>query len=145
VLTVKLNEAGIKRLLSSPDGAVYADIRKRGNRVLQRARVLAPVDQGQLRASLAQEMLVRNGAPIARIGTNVKYAIFVHEGTGVYGPRRTPITPVRKRLLSWPIKNNTGQGRRRYRGGATQRYAFAKQVQGVRPRPFLRKALDAAK
>jgi phage gpG-like protein len=103
--------------------------------------VLAPVDQGQLRSSLTMEMDEERGLPVVRVGTNVKYAIWVHEGTGIYGPRKTPIRPVRARVLRWPVKNNTGSGRRRYRGGATENYAYAKQVKGSPGRPFLTKAL----
>jgi len=113
--------------------------------VLNRARVLCPVDQGQLRASLTMEVISRDGDPVVRVGTNVKHAIWVHEGTGIYGPRKTPITPKRARLLRWPVKNQSGSGRRRFRGGATQQYAYAKSVKGVRPRPFLRDALPAAR
>jgi len=89
-----------------------------------------------------------DGLPAAVIGTNLEYGLFVHEGTGIYGPRRAPIRPKRARWLRWPVKNNayrlTG-GNRRYQGGATARYAFAKKVKGVPPRPFLRQALRAAR
>lgn len=142
---VRLDSAALRQVLTGPAGPVVADLFRRGNRVLQKARVLTPVDQGQLRASLALEMRSEDGVPVARVGTNVKYAIWVHEGTGIYGPRKRPITPVRKKLLAWPVKNQSGQGRRRYRGGRTAQYAFAKQVAGVKPRPFLRNALDAAR
>jgi phage gpG-like protein len=145
VAKFRLNESEVRKLLSSPGGGIYGDIQRRGNRVLNKARVLCPVDQGQLRASLAMEMNVVDGNPIARIGTNVKYAIFVHEGTGIHGPRKTPIVPVRARVLRWPVKNQSGSGRRRFRGGATQQYAYSKSVKGTKGRPFLTKALLAAK
>lgn len=143
--TVRLDSAALRQVLTGPAGPVVGDLFRRANRVLNKARTLTPVDQGQLRASLAVEMLSENGTPVARVGTNVKYALWVHEGTGIYGPRKTPITPVRKKLLAWPVKNQSGAGRRRFRGGSTARYAFAKQVAGVKPRPFLRNALDAAR
>lgn len=142
-MAIRLDEGQMRQLLTSPQGPVWNELHRTGRQVLQRARVLCPVDQGQLRASLLMEMDTENGQPVARVGTNVTYALFVHEGTGIYGPRRTPIRPVRARFLRWPIKNNTGSGRRRYRGGATERYAYAKQVKGSPPRPFLRKALEA--
>jgi hypothetical protein len=145
VATVRLDSAALRQVLAGPAGPVVQDLHRRGNRVLNRARVLCPVDQGQLRASLTMEVISRDGDPVVRVGTNVKHAIWVHEGTGIYGPRKTPITPKRARLLRWPVKNQSGSGRRRFRGGATQQYAYAKSVKGVRPRPFLRDALPAAR
>jgi phage gpG-like protein len=39
-----------------------------------------PVDKGKLRASISVEM--RNeGGPVAYVGSNVEYAVYVHEGT----------------------------------------------------------------
>jgi len=129
-------------LLSSPQGAVYQTLFRTGNRVKQRAEVLAPVDQGRLRTSIKLEMDTENGVPIARVGTNVEYAIWVHEGTGIYGPRKTPIVPKNFRYLKWPVKNQSGQGRRRYKGGKTENFAYAKSVRGMKPRPFLTRALQ---
>lgn len=142
-VSFRLNPPGIKQVLSQPGNAVWTDIQRRGNRVLNAARVNAPVDEGRLRGSLKMEMRVERGEPVARVGTNVEYAIYVHEGTGVYAGRG-PIKPVRAKVLRWPIKNNSGRTRRRYRGGKTSAYAFAKQVKGVKGRPFLRNALRAA-
>lgn len=131
----------MRQLLTSPQGPVWQELHRQGRQVLQRARVLCPVDQGQLRASLLMEMDTENGVPVARVGTNVRYALYVHQGTGIYGPRKTPIRPVRARFLRWPVKNQSGVGRRRYRRGATERYAYAKQVKGSPARPFLTDAL----
>jgi hypothetical protein len=62
----------------------------------------------------------------------VKYAIWLHEGTGIYGPSGRPITPKSGKFLVWKDAD-TGQT------------IFAKKVRGIRPRPFLRNALDAAR
>lgn len=122
------------------------DLRVRANRVLNDARRRAPVDTGRLRASLAVTFSAGpSGDPVARIGSNLPYAIFVHEGTGLYGPRHAMIRPVRARFMRWPAVNNSGSGTRRYRGGATQLYIFAKETRGMPGRPFLLQALDAAK
>lgn len=133
----------IARLMGGPDGLVWRDVYRRGNRVLNAARRLCPVDEGRLRSSLAVEMRSVRGAPAARIGSNLPYAIFVHEGTGIYAGRG-PIKPVRAKVLRWAGKNNSGGGRRRYRGGATAGYVFARQSKGSPGRPFLRNALPAA-
>lgn len=142
---VVLDNIALYQLLSGPQGAVWQDIHRRGNRVLNKARVLCPVDEGRLRASLALEMRREGDEAVARVGTNLDYGLYVHEGTGVYGPKGMPITPKRAKLLRWPIKNNSGAGRRRYKGGKTARYAYAKSVKGVKPRRFLANALTEAK
>jgi hypothetical protein len=48
------------------------------------------------------------------------YAQFVHEGTGLYGPRRTQIKPKTKKALYWP--------------GAIHPVA---SVAGIKPNPFM--------
>lgn len=141
-MAFRLDETQLRSLFTSPQGPVWRELHRQGRQVLQQARILAPVDQGQLRASILMEMDEERGLPIARVGTNVKYAIYVHEGTGIYGPRRTPIVPRNKRFLRWPVKNQSGRGRRRYISGRTAQYAYAKSVKGVPARPFLRKALE---
>jgi hypothetical protein len=89
------------------------------------------------------EMRSANGSPVGRVGTNVDYALYVHEGTGVEAGRGY-IVPVRARVLRWPAKNNSGAGRRRYKAGATANYVYSKRSRGVKARPFLRDALSAA-
>jgi len=142
---VVLNSTGLNELLRSPSGAVAQDIIKRSNRVLNRAITLCPVDQGTLRQSLAKEISIEGDVVVGRVGTNVEYALFVHEGVGLYGPKKTPIVPVRAKALRWATKNNTGSGRRRYKGGATAAYTFSKRSKGFKGKPFLRNALKAAK
>lgn len=139
-----LDSSALKTLLSGPSGPVARDIMVRTNRVLNKARTLCPVDEGRLRSSLASEMRVEGDNVIGRVGTNVEYALWVHEGTGIYAGKGY-ITPKNARVLAWPVKNNTGSGRRRYKGGATAQYAFAKKVKGIPGRPFLRDALDAGR
>lgn len=146
-VTITYNSGQIRQLLTSQQGPVWRDIQMRGTKVLNKARRLAPVDQGALKKSITLEMALVNGLPTARIGSNLKYAIFVHEGTGLWG-RGQFIRPVRAAVLRWPAKNQkyrqTG-GNRRYRAGKTQAYVYSQRSAGSRPKPFLRNALDAAK
>jgi len=118
----------VQTILVSPNGAVMRDMLRRGLRVQARAKQLVRVDTGRLRSSITVQMLP--GRVI--IGTNVSYAIYVHEGTGIYGPRKRPIHPVNGRYLVWTPR------------GAT-RPVFAREVRGSPPNPFLRDALWAAR
>lgn len=130
------NQRALNALLRSTNGAVAKDLFRRGKKVEAKAkrnlsRSPKRVDTGHLRSSIHTELLTINFAPAVRVGTNVFYAIYVHDGTGVYGPRGRPIRPVNAKFLSW--KNKKGKR------------VYAKQVLGMKPNPFLRDAMDAAK
>ena len=127
---IELNGAALRSVAIQ---SAAQDLRIRANRVLNAARRAAPVDTGTLRASLHTEFsALPDGSPVARIGTNVPYAIFVHEGTGIYGPSGTPITPKNGQYL-------------RFTPRGASRPVYARSVRGVRGRPFLAQALDAAR
>jgi phage gpG-like protein len=142
-VTVLLNA---QALASITIQASNDDLKVRANRVLNAARRLVPVDEGRLRASLTvQYATTTDGKPVARIGSNLPYAIFVHEGTGLYGPRQSRIYPKNGKFMVWPMKNNSGVGTRRYSGGKTATHVFARSTKGMKGTPFLLNALDAAK
>jgi hypothetical protein len=141
-IRVVLDPVAIKNLLSNPQGAVYQDMRRRGNAVKREATRLAPKDQGTLKQSMAMEMSVTGDTVVVRVGTNLKYGLYIHEGTANKG--QGYIYPRKGTFLKWPVKNNSGSGRRRYKGGATAQYAYAKRVRGIKPNPYLRNALPAA-
>ena len=122
-------------ILRSQSGGVAKDMMRRGFKVANAAKrnlEKAPrrVDTGLLRSSIKPELLQINGAPAVRVGTNVFYAIMVHDGTGVYGPKGVPITPKVKKIMMWK------------KGG---KKVYANVVQGMKPNPFLKDALPAAK
>lgn len=90
------------------------------------------VDTGRLRASINTQLVVEQGIPRAVIGTNVYYARWVHDGTGLYGPRHAVIRPKRRKFL-------------RFRPHGSRRYVYARSVKGSPGNPFLRNALHAAR
>lgn len=78
----RLNQPGIQVVLTSPSGGVTRDMLRRGIRVQNQARRLCPVDTGRLRASIGvSQRRASNGGVMAVVGTNVEYALYVHEGT----------------------------------------------------------------
>lgn len=140
---VEFNRAALRSIAIA---GAEVDLRRRANNVLNAARRNVPVDTGVLRASLAVSFSRGpQGEPVARIGSNLSYALPVHEGTGIYGPRGTRIYPRYRTFLRWPAVNNSGHGNRRYSGGRTSGYVFARSVRGMRGRPYLLLALDAAR
>lgn len=130
-MSVKIvyNESELSLLLTGPTGGVAKDMMRRGQLVENQAKRLCPVDTGRLRSSITHELRQERGVPVVRVGTNVKYAVYVHEGTGIYGPRHRMIVPVRAKALRFKVDSKV---------------VYAKHVRGVRARPFLVEALNAA-
>jgi hypothetical protein len=126
---IRLNEAARQKMLRNPKGQVARGILKLGKKVERKAKRLTPVDHGVLRNSISTELIIRKG-PVARIGTKVKYALYVHEGTGIYGPKGVPITPKRSKVLVFTAKK-------------TNKLVFARSVKGMKGTPYLRDALIA--
>jgi hypothetical protein len=127
----------MKRILASPSGGLAKDLVKRAIRVQTAAkrnlqRPPQRVNTGLLRASITWQLLQLHGYPAVRIGTNVKYARYVHDGTGLYGPKHSYITPKRGKYLVFKLAGEPGM-------------IFAKRVKGMRPNPFLKDAMPAAK
>ena len=135
---ITIDEAGVQRLLRSPDGDVYKAV----DRVVQATRNLAvsmaPVDEGPLRASLRTRVVAGPREVKGWVYSELEYALYVHEGTGIYGPRGAPIRPKRGRYLVFEARNarTTPRGR--------GNLVFARQVRGQRPQRFLLNALKAA-
>lgn len=135
----RLDTGAIRALLTGRQGGVVQDLLRRGLLVeTQAKRNLGGqggpkrIDTGRLRASINTQLVTRNGNPAVLIGTNVFYARFVHDGTGLYGPRHRMIRPVRRKFL-------------RFRPHGGGRYVYAKAVKGSPGNAFMRNALKAAR
>jgi phage gpG-like protein len=93
----------------------------------------ARVDTGRLRASISTNLVkASNGAYMAVVGTNVYYARWVHDGTGVWGPRHRLIRPVRRKFM-------------KFRPAGRGRFVYARFTVGMKPNHFLTNALPAAR
>lgn len=144
-VTLKLQGGAANAARVGRSDVVIGMLRERANRVRNEAVRRCPVDTGALAGSITVEVgTTADGTPVARVGSNLPYALYVHEGTGIYGPTGQRIRPRNASVLRWPVTNNSGRGRRRYKGGKTARFAFAKSVKGSPPRPFLAEALRAS-
>ena len=134
----RLDLSAVRALLTDPNGGTVRDLLRRGLKVETQAKrnlggIGGPkrIDTGRLRAAIATQVVFRNGVPAVIVGTNVRYGIFVHDGTGIYGPKGRPIRPRRAKRL-------------RFRPKGSRKYVYAKQVRGMRPNRFLANALSAA-
>jgi len=114
------------------------DLLRRGYKVQRKARSYLSgaeghprrIDTGDLRSSIGVTLITAGGARV-RIGTNRKKAVFVHRGTGLYGPRHQLIRPRHAKVLRFRVKG----------GGVV----FVRFTRGMRPNHFLTDALKAAK
>jgi hypothetical protein len=109
------------------------------------AKVRCPVDEGRLRSSIGFAVNVLPNQVRVRVGSALEYARYVHEGTGIYGPKRTPIVPVTAKALKFepgrrmgPLPRGGRNAARGRRGGPV----FAASVKGSPPNPFLSDALE---
>lgn len=142
----RLDFAQLQFIFTHPQGAVAKDLMKRGARVESRAkRNLSGiggsgpkrVDTGHLRSSIKHQLVIRPEGLSVRIGTNVYYARFIHDGTGIYGPKKRVIKPRRAKALVWRSQKY-GQKSGNFRG-----FVVVKSVKGIKPNPFLAAALPA--
>jgi hypothetical protein len=126
-----LDHVALFELLRSPTGAVARDAKKRGDRVQELARLLAPKRTGRLAASIRVRLVPRLSGVAVEVGSSLDYALYQHEGTGIYGPRHRPIRPTGR--LGVLVFEHHGVR------------VYARQVSGARPTKFLEHALIAAK
>lgn len=118
---IRLDRGQLTRVIQ---GEARRTIRERAPQVLNRAKVLAPVDTGRLRASgKIQYSSLFSFRPKATVIFDTDYAAFVNDGTAPH-----IIRPRNKQVLRFVV------------GG---RVVFAKVVHhpGTRPNPFLDRAL----
>lgn len=134
---MEINQRELRELLQGPSGPVVREVRRVGQLVLAEAQRRCPVDDGTLRASLDMSLQAGPGRVAATVGSGLEYARYVHQGTGIYGPRGRVIRPVSSKVLVFEARSarTTPRGR----GGLV----FAAYVRGQKPQPFLVDALRA--
>jgi len=131
-VSVRIYPEAIKALLTGPNGPVVKDLTRRGRRVENQAKINCPVDSGRLRASIHLRHVLIHGEPGVEIVAATNYARWVHDGTGIYGPRHQRIYPRTAKFL-------------RFRPKGSRVFVYARSVAGMRGRPFLTDALAAAR
>lgn len=118
---IRVDQAQLRRVIRQ---ASMRELENTGRRVVNRAKILCPVDTGRLRASIkGKASRTWTLRPQFTVSSNVDYAPMVHDGT-----RPHIIRPRTKQALKFKV------------GGQT---VFAKVVHhpGTRARPFLDRAL----
>lgn len=127
---IEINNRFVSRLLRSPAGPLARNMLTRGNAVRRAARRNVNSRSGDLSRSIDVQVVIENGAAGVRIGSDLYYAKFVHDGTGIYGPSNRPIRPQRRRALAF--SGGTG-------------VVIVASSRGQRGTKFLVRALSAAR
>lgn len=86
-----------------------------------------PVDEARLRASITHDKESKEDQIVGRVGTNVEYAPYVHQGTGIYSIDGNG----RKSPWVWEGESSKFKGKH-----------FTK---GQKPHPFIQTAIDKNK
>lgn len=145
--SVKLNRAELAAILTGPNSTLGRDLVRRGRQVEREAVRLCPVNTGNLRSSITTEFRQQGDRLQVRVGTNVDYALPVHEGS-----RPHVIRPRSKKALVfvWPgapsaVAAAVPRSRRRVsrqgKSGPLVAFRYVNHP-GTKARPFLRLALE---
>jgi hypothetical protein len=126
---VRLDRAAMDRLLRRPGGPVHNHIAELTRRTETRAKLNIRVRSGATRASITSSVRTRGTLVVGRVWTPSKVGYWLHEGTGIYGPRGRPIRPVRAQFLRFEV------------GG---RVVYACRVRGMPGDRWLVRALEAS-
>lgn len=132
----------VAKALRAPSGNIARDLMRRGYKVETAAKRLCPVDHGKLRSSIHHHLVMIGGVPVCEVGTIVKYAKWVINGTGIYGPHNHRIVPVSAKALKFTPRKMAGGA---FIPSKKRSVVIVKSVAGMKGRDFLRPALLAAR
>lgn len=137
---VEIHHERMRQALSTAAGQWGNNI---GRMIVNRAKARAPVDEGRLRSSISHTVTMRPNGVDIRVGSPLEYARYVHEGTGIYGPKRKKIVPISAKALKFGTPKMIGPLPAGMKTPAKGKrgFVFAKSVKGSPPNPFLTDAL----
>jgi hypothetical protein len=127
---IDINNRLVNWILRSPAGPVAKNMLTRGQRVRRAAQRNVNSQSGALAHSIRVEIVIVGDRAGVQVGTNLHYARFVHDGTGIYGPSHRPIRPTRRKALAFSGRS----------GGV-----IVASSRGQRGTKFLERALHAAR
>ncbi len=90
---------------------------------------LAPKDQGNLQSTITSEFEGGGVSTKGILKAGAKYAEWVHEGTGIFGPRAARIDPKVAKALKIQLPGGT---------------IYRRSIKGMKGRPFFKWAMEAA-
>ncbi len=145
--TYRVNQAVVDELLRGRSGPVVRHIEEIVQAVRSEAVRNVKRDTGALAASIEATVNVYGRLVVGRVGTPLFYARYLHEGTGIYGPKHRPIYPVSAKVLRFKPGRMMGPLPAGKAGTSPENrgaWVFARSVKGVPPHPFLVEAFERA-
>lgn len=124
-ITVDLSSTGLDRLLTDSHGPVGNHLRNIANRVRTQARANVPERSGNLKDSIKVHQELTPTGLIFKVGSNLRYALYLHEGTGQNSGGY--VYPVHAQFLRFQ--------------GSDGKFLYRRRVRGVDANPFLADAL----
>lgn len=135
IVRVQLSEAALRSALVGPSGMVTQYVIRTNRQVGNRAKLYAPVDTGNMRASITGTVRVEGMRVIGATGTPVEYALAVHEGQ-----EAKSVTVRAHQVRGHQVKGSRGRTAYTVRGHV--RGAHTRTQKAKPGRPFLRRALQ---
>lgn len=135
--TITVDEAALAHL-TAPGGQVDQAVARVAGRVRDRAKLIITqehrVDTGALRQSIQSERVSNAGAHtvVHRVGSNLRYAAFQHEGV------KGPVYPRNARVLRFKPKKGSALARTIKKG--SKGYVFFAHTKGFEGIHFLTRA-----
>lgn len=147
---IKIHDDKVDNYLYGANGPVVGYVRQLTQEVEREAQRLAPAGSGRLRGSFEVRVERRGTAVVGTITSHLPYAVYVHEGTGLYGPRHQVIRPRSAKVLRFKPGSSAGgawgagvSGSRSSKGPGPGGFVFAKYVRGMPSTPYYWLALKA--
>jgi hypothetical protein len=137
---VRVNQAEFRRLTQSPAGPVVRQADRIGRLTVNGAKRNVKRDDGHLVTTIDHTVDVNARRARMRAGSPLAYGLYLHEGTGIYGPKRKLIRPISAKALRFEVKEATGK----VSAKGQRPVVFAKFVRGVKPDKWLVRAFEAA-
>jgi phage gpG-like protein len=97
---VQIAEAEVHRLLLGPTGLATKYVMRKTDQILNRARLYCPVDTGNLRASLTTAIRTQGNTVTGLVGSDVEYALPLHQGRVTSRGRKIPGRPFLRKALT---------------------------------------------
>ncbi len=108
----RLDGGQIQAMMRGSNGPAWQAVNRLGNQVRDLARQndrgYVPVRKGNLKLSISLEIRNENG-PVAYVGSNLNYAVYVHEGYRHRGGKNIPANKFLLRALNDVMARQRGK------------------------------------
>jgi hypothetical protein len=135
VARIELSQQKLQTALTGPAGMVTQYVIRTTRQIENRAKLYAPVDTGNLRASITSAIDVQGLRVVGQVGSPVEYALAVHDGQ-----QAGTVTVRGHQRRGHSVRGSAG--RKAYRVGNATVGTYTRRTKGTRGRPFLRRAME---